>query len=107
MVITEAHLHLVREILNLHLPKNTTVWVFGSRAHGPTRQFSDLDLLFDQQGKPLPDATFIAMAEAFDNSALPYSVDLVDWNVISEDFKKHIQTDRVLLNHRQPQRIAP
>ena len=98
MIITDAELNLVRDILNRYLPANTTAWVFGSRAHGPARKFSDLDLLFDQQGKKLSDNVFIEIAEAFDNSALPYSVDLVDWNAISEDFKHHIQDKRILLH---------
>lgn len=97
MIITEAQLQIVHDILNRYLPAQTTVWVFGSRAHGPARKFSDLDLLLDHAGKALPDAILIPIADAFDNSALPYSVDLVDWNVISEDFKQHIQSDKVLL----------
>ena len=98
MIITEKELLIVRDILNLYLPDNTTAWVFGSRAQGPARKFSDLDLLFDQHGEILPDSVLVSLAEAFDNSALPYSVDLVDWNAISDDFKQHIQTDRVMLN---------
>ncbi len=97
MVISEDHLPIVHEILNNYLPENTTVWVFGSRAQNKARKFSDLDLLFDQHGETLPDIVLTAMAEAFDNSALPYSVDLVDWNAISENFKKHIESSRVLL----------
>ena len=98
MIITKPELQIVQDILNHYLLTDTIVWVFGSRAHGPARKFSDLDLLFDQNGTPLSDTVLIEMAEAFDNSALPYSVDLADWNVISDDFKKQIQEKRVLLD---------
>lgn len=98
MIISPEHLQTIQTILKTYLPLNTTVWVFGSRAHGPARKFSDLDLLFDQQGNALPDSVRIQMTEAFDNSALPYSVDLVDWNAISDDFKRQIQDKRVIFS---------
>jgi type I restriction enzyme S subunit len=37
------------------------------------------------------------MAEAFDESDLPYKVDLVDWATTSESFRKIIERDRVVV----------
>ncbi len=90
-MIEESHLKIIQDILKKYLPLNTILWVFGSRANGKARRFSDLDLLFDCGGKPLPDHIKLTIIEAFDNSALPYKVDLVDLNTISEAFKKNIQ----------------
>lgn len=97
VIITHSQLSIVQSILNTYLPIHTNVWVFGSRANGKARKFSDLDLLFDNNGKPLSDTLLSNMAEAFDNSALSYKVDLVDWNTLSDAFKKHIQADRIAL----------
>lgn len=96
--VTAKHLAIVREILRKHLPVNSTVWVFGSRAKTAGKKYSDLDLLIDLAGKKLPLPLLSDLINAFDESVLPYKVDIVDWNSITESFKKHIENDRVALN---------
>lgn len=88
--IDPAHRLIIETLLTTYLPLNTQVWVFGSRATGTARQFSDLDLLLDWNSKPFPYQIKLQMMEAFDESELPYKVDLVDFNDISESFKQHI-----------------
>src|SRR5205085_11964920 len=46
------HLHWVLTILAADLPPDAVVWVFGSRATGRARRYSDLDLAIDA-GRPL------------------------------------------------------
>ena len=94
--LTPDQLRLVETILQRFLPVNTQVWVFGSRATGSVKKFSDLDLLLDQHGVPLPTTILLALKEAFDESPLPYKVDLVDWNTIADSFKECIQDSRVV-----------
>lgn len=88
--IEPAHRLIVETILTTYLPLNTQVWVFGSRATGTARTFSDLDLLLNCNNTPLPYQLKLNMIEAFDESALPFKVDLVDFNDISESFKRQI-----------------
>jgi type I restriction enzyme S subunit len=71
------HLAIVRGILAHHLP-GREVRVFGSRAHGPAKPFSDLDLVVMGE-QPVPDSVRSAVLEAFDESDLPFRVDLVVW----------------------------
>lgn len=97
ITLTVDQLRLVKDILSAYLPLGTTVWVFGSRATGKAKTFSDLDLLFDHAGNPLSALTLLNMAEAFDESALPYKVDLVDWNNVSDTFKAQIQDSRIVI----------
>ncbi len=89
--MTEKERLIIQSILKRYLPEKTSVWVFGSRAQGPARRFSDLDLLLDHPGKPLPTAIWALMANTFDESPLPYSVDLIDSNTSSEHFKQQLQ----------------
>ncbi len=42
-------------------------------------------------------AELSALDSAFEESDLPYTVDLVDWATTSETFKKIIERDRVAL----------
>lgn len=93
--IAPEHLQLVRQILREHVPQYT-VWAFGSRAKHTARPHSDLDLaiITDQ---PLPLSLLAALAEAFSESDLPYKVDIVDWAVTADSFKKIIAQDRVVI----------
>ncbi|MDP3706264.1 MAG: nucleotidyltransferase domain-containing protein [Legionellaceae bacterium] len=100
--MTDRHLKIVLEILNNNLPIVATVWVFGSRAQKAKKKYSDLDLVIDFDGEKIPISTLICLNEAFDESDLPYKVDIVDWNTISPEFKKHIQNKRVLLLRPNP-----
>lgn len=66
-----------------------SVWVFGSRYTGNHKPYSDLDLViiceekisFKELGK---------IQDAFEESELNFSVDVLDWNRISEEFQKII-----------------
>jgi type I restriction enzyme S subunit len=89
------HLRIVRAIVSRHVP-HVPVWVFGSRARGGAKPWSDLDLAVITT-EPLPLTVSAALAEAFSESDLPWRVDVVDWATTSDAFRKIIERDRVLL----------
>jgi predicted nucleotidyltransferase len=90
------HRRLVLSILSATIPQNTKAWVFGSRATGRARRYSDLDLAVDAGRKLTLDET-ARLGEAFSESDLPYRVDLVDWNAIDDRFRRIISAHRVPL----------
>lgn len=90
------HLELVRSLLSAHAPRPATVWAFGSRAVGTARTYSDLDLAIDA-GRPLTLAEETELAAAFEDSALPWRVDVVDWATTSDAFRRLIENQRVPL----------
>jgi predicted nucleotidyltransferase len=94
--MAREHRELVRRILAEHLPPQTKTWVFGSRANGRARRYSDLDLAIDAGRRLTIDETAI-LREAFDECDLPYRVDLVDWHAIGDRFRRLIEGDRVAL----------
>jgi uncharacterized protein len=67
-------------------------WVFGSRATGGARRYSDLDLAIDA-GRPLVLDEIANLSEAFRDSDLPYRVDLVDWHNLDARFRQTIASD--------------
>ena len=75
------HRRQVLTILGANLPHDAEAWVFGSRATGRARRYSDLDLAIDA-GRPLTLDELARLAEAFRESDLPYRVDIVDWRSI-------------------------
>jgi predicted nucleotidyltransferase len=88
------HRRLVLNILRAHLPGSTKAWVFGSRATGRARRYSDLDLAIDA-GRQLTLDDIARLAEAFSDSDLPYRVDLVDWHDIDDRWRQIIVAERV------------
>src|SRR5690349_13257293 len=70
-------LAIVRNVLRAHLPNGVRACVFGSRALGRARPYSDLDLALEWD-QPLGLDVIGAIAEALSESDLPYKVDIVD-----------------------------
>jgi predicted nucleotidyltransferase len=90
------HRQLVLRVLEAHLPRGTKAWVFGSRATGRARRYSDLDLAIDA-GRRLSLDELAELAEAFSDSDLPYKVDLVDWHNIDDRWRQTITAERMAL----------
>ena len=90
------HRRLVLNILRANLPVSTKAWVFGSRATGRARRYSDLDLALDA-GRRMTLDEIARLSEAFSDSDLPYRVDLVDWHDINDRWRQAIVADRVAL----------
>lgn len=85
---------IVRNVLQTHLP-DREVWVFGSRIGANCKPYSDLDLLV--RGESLPSGTLAALKEAFEESNLPFQVDIVEWASTSETFRRIIEEKYVVL----------
>ena len=88
------HLSLVRAILRQNLPQSAKVWAFGSRARGDNRAVSDLDLAVDL-GRTLTLSELAALCAAFEESTLPYKVDVVDMHQISAAFRDIVVACRI------------
>lgn len=95
--ILDEHLNIIKTILNKYIPIKTKVWVFGSRANNSARKYSDLDLLINFNSKPLPSSLKADLEDAFEESDLPYKVDIVDWNAITDEFRQTIKNKRISL----------
>jgi type I restriction enzyme, S subunit len=89
------HLKIVQEILRKFVPERE-VWAFGSRAKWLAKEYSDLDLCIVGDSA-LSFRTLGLLEEAFEDSDLPYKVDVVDWATTSESFRKIIERDRVMV----------
>src|SRR5438045_3229546 len=90
------HRRLVVAVVRAELPNSVRTWVFGSRATGRARPYSDLDLAIDA-GRRLTLDESARLAEAFSDSDLPYCVDIVDWQAIDDRFRRLIAAERVPL----------
>lgn len=100
--IEPAQLAIVRGILARHAT-GLAVWAFGSRARGGAKPYSDLDLAVITE-KPMALAQYTALADAFEQSDLPWRVDVVDWATTDEAFRRIIERDHVVI---QPGNLQP
>ena len=90
-------------LLKRHLP-NTTAWVYGSRVKWTSRPQSDLDLVVFTT--PDQERRVSDLREAFEESNLPFRVDLFVWDAVPEQFRKQIEAEHVVLVERGEQGIA-
>ena len=91
--ITAEQRKTVLSLLEKHLP-NTTAWVYGSRAKWTARPQSDLDMVVF--ATPEQSSRVFDLREAFEESNLPFRVDLFVWDDVPERFRKHIKQDYVV-----------
>ncbi|MYA49671.1 MAG: restriction endonuclease subunit S [Chloroflexi bacterium] len=94
--IRPDHLEIVCDILSAHLPTGFKVWVFGSRATWTTKDSSDLDLAVEGATR-LGHKAMGGLEIAFEESDLPYAVDVVDLNAVGDSFRKIVESQRVAL----------
>ena len=92
--ITAKQRQTVLALLARHLP-STTAWVYGSRAKWTSRPQSDLDMVVfatpEQAGR------VSNLREAFEESNLPFRVDLFVWDAVPDQFRKEIEREHVVL----------
>ena len=96
--ITTEQSKIVLELLERHLP-NTTAWVYGSRAKWTSRPQSDLDLVVF--ATPEQSGRVSDLREAFEESNLPFRVDLFVWDAVPESFRKQIKVEHLALVERK------
>ena len=94
--IPPGHLEIVQDILQKYLPPGINVYVFGSRADWTTKDSSDLDLALEG-GSELEYGVVGALEYAFEESDLPYAVDVVDLNLVGDSFRRIVDAQKIPL----------
>ena len=62
------------------------MFIFGSRATGGGRKFSDIDIGIKSK-KQIDSLLLSDIKEAFEESNIPYTVDVVDFSHVSDRFR--------------------
>ncbi len=92
--ITAKERKIVLDLLQRYLP-GVEAWVYGSRAKWTSRPQSDLDLVVfatPEQSRRVGD-----LREGFEESNLPFRVDLFVWSEVPKQFHHEIERDHVVL----------
>ncbi len=101
--ITADQRKTVLALLKRYLP-NTTAWVYGSRATWTSRPQSDLDMVVF--ATPEQNDRVAELREAFEESDLPFRVDLFVWDTVPEEFRKRIEAEHVVLVENSDKRLS-
>ncbi len=83
-------------LLSRHLP-DTEAWVYGSRVGGASGPASDLDMVVfatPEQAREVSE-----LRESFEESNLPFRVDLFVWDEVPESFHEQIEREHVVLTN--------
>jgi type I restriction enzyme S subunit len=89
------HLEIVKAILRKHAPE-AEIRAFGSRVTGTAKDHSDLDLAIVRE-RAMDFRAKALLEEAFEESDLPFRVDVIDWAGVGEDFRRIIARQYVVL----------
>ena len=95
IAISSEEFEIIIKILNAHIKKGK-VYAFGSRYKNNNRKFSDFDIAIDT-GEKLSFEFLNILKDAFEESDLPYRVDIIDYNNISDKFKKIVDGGKEII----------
>ena len=96
--VEEHHLETIKRILAEYVG-GCEVRAFGSRGNGTAKDYSDLDLAIIGNGK-IERRVKMLLREAFEESDLPFRVDIVDYNTVSEAFRAIIKENYEVIQQR-------
>ncbi len=96
--LTSAQRRTVVGLLKQYLPA-AEVWAYGSRVTFTAQPMSDLDLVVFVDKKQA--RAVAGLREAFVESRLPFSVDVLVWDSIPERFKANIQQAYFILCEKE------
>lgn len=95
--ISSEHFKLLSDLLFVPLHRQgASVWIFGSRAKGTHKKFSDVDVLYEvDKKKPFPPGFLSQIREQLEESRLPYKVDLVCLDDLAQSYRDDVLNTRV------------
>jgi predicted nucleotidyltransferase len=87
-----------RAIIRRHLPpQSARLWLFGSRARGNARRWSDIDIAVEPL-RPLRAGLLSEVREALEESSLLLDVDLVDLSAADPPLKDAVKREGIAWN---------
>ena len=74
--------HALYSLIKAHLPSESELWLFGSRARGTHAWFSDYDVLIknDVSGIATHKQAISTILDALDESWIPFKLDLISFD---------------------------
>jgi len=93
--VSRKHLETIKRILAEYVG-DCEVRAFGSRVTGTAKDHSDLDVAV-VAGNKIKRRAKMLLREAFEESDLPFRVDVIDYNAVSDEFRAIIDAKHEIL----------
>jgi len=91
--VTNKYIEQLKELVLEELKdEHVKVFLFGSRARNDNYIASDVDIGFIP-GNNFNEKKITMLKEKFENSNIPYKVEIVNFNIVSEEFKQEALKD--------------
>lgn len=95
-ITQNPYVQQARQIVEKHLAGHAAhAYLFGSRAKGTESRHSDIDIgilpLATMKSTVLPE-----LREAFEESTIPYTVDIVDLSLTDQHFRQKVLSEGIL-----------
>ncbi len=90
---TDQYLRQTFEIIAAHMKEHPArVYLFGSRATGNARVFSDCDIGIEPK-QDLPVGLLSHIREELEESHIPFAVELIDLSQVNEEFARKVRNE--------------
>ncbi len=94
--LDEKYIDKIKKIIKDHISdSDLKIYLFGSRARGNAKKYSDVDIALKLKDKKIESKAMSMIAYDLEMSTIPYKVDVIDLNEISAEFMKCIKNDLV------------
>lgn len=94
--LEKRHLDFILQVLKDNIPqKDAKFYIFGSRAKGNYKEYSDIDIAVKLPDEKLSADILGKILMKFSDSTLPYEVDVIDLNAIDKKFRNLIEDSLV------------
>ena len=94
--LTEEQFQYIQEtVVDPLKDKGATIWIFGSRARGDYREYSDLDIMVESRADI--SASVGKIQEILESGNFPYKVDIVQNKDFAESYRESFEIDKVQL----------
>jgi len=103
--VAKHNLITIRKILQKCAP-DCEVRAFGSRVNGTAKSYSDLDLAIIGKEK-IKRTTKSSLRRAFEESKLPFRVDVLDYNAISKQFQAIVDKQYEVIQEKPGKKKDP
>lgn len=97
--LSESELKLLNQLVVLPLKRQKAqIYLFGSRAAGKYKKFSDIDLFYicAVDHKISGDVIYKIVSD-IEESDFPYKLDLVNYDELAMSYRKNIDLEKILL----------
>lgn len=97
--LTESELQwFISTVVNPLKAQKAKVYLFGSRANGKYKKFSDVDVLYiEDQFQTVSSQIILDILSEAQNSRFPYKLDLVKYSEIAASYKTGIDKEKIEL----------